>query len=189
MKQTIRYYLLFLLLLSCGTAVNKSYAQFYSVQTNALKAATTTFNLEGSMLLSEHWTLNMGVSYNPWNFSDTKKIKHWLVEPGARYWFWQAYAGNFISMYAMGARYNVGWDKFLGLESKYRYQGWGYGAGMTYGRSWLLSKRWNIEVEAGLGLLISPYSKYQCERCGDKVSSGTYYLPMPKLAVNFVYLF
>lgn len=71
----------------------------------------------------------------------------------------------------------------------YRYQGWGYGAGMTYGRSWLLSKRWNMEVEAGLGLLVAPYTKYRCEHCGDKVKSGTYFLPTPKLAFNLVYLF
>lgn len=51
----------------------------------------------------------------------------------------------------------------------------GYGAGMTYGRSWLLSKRWNMEVEAGLGLLVAPYTKYRCEHCGDKVKSGTYF--------------
>lgn len=75
------------------------------------------------MLLSTHWTLNLGFSYNPWNFSDTRKIKHFLIEPGARYWFWQTYAGSFISMYAMGARYNVAWDGLLGGD--YRYQGWG----------------------------------------------------------------
>ena len=69
------------------------------------------------------------------------------------------------------------------------YLGWGYGAGMTYGRSWLLSKRWNMEVEAGLGLLVAPYTKYRCEHCGDKVKSGTYFLPTPKLAFNLVYLF
>ena len=46
---------------------------FYSVQSNTLKLATTTFNVEGSMLLDKHWTLNMSVSYNPWNFSDTKR--------------------------------------------------------------------------------------------------------------------
>ena len=70
----------------------------------------------------------------------------------------------------MGARYNVAWDNLLG--GAYRYQGWGYGVGMTYGRSWLLSKRWNMEVEAGLGLLVGPYTKYRCEHCGDKVKSA-----------------
>lgn len=183
MIRFVRYCLLSFVLLLAGSFVTCLHAQFYSVQTNTLKLATTTFNVEGSMLLSEHWTVNMGISYNPWNFSDTKKIKHWLVEPGARYWFWQPYAGNFISMYAMGARYNMAWS------GEYRYQGWGYGAGMTYGRTWLLGKRWNLEAEAGLGLLISPYTKYRCEHCGDQVGSGTYYLPIPKLALSLVYLF
>lgn len=185
MKQFVRYCLLSFSLLLAGSLTTRLHAQFYSVQSNTLKLATTTFNVEGSMLLDKHWTLNMSVSYNPWNFSDTKKIKHFLIEPGARYWFWQPYAGNFISMYAMGARFNVAWDKVL----DYRYQGWGYGAGMAYGRSWLLSKRWNMEVEAGLGLLVTPYTKYRCGHCGDKVKSGTYFLPTPKVAFNLVYLF
>ena len=187
MRRIVRYCLLFFFLLLAGSLTTHLRAQFYSVQTNTLKLATTTFNAEGSMMLSTHWTLNLGFSYNPWNFSDTRKIKHFLLEPGARYWFWQTYAGSFISMYAMGARYNVAWDGLL--DGKYRYQGWGYGAGMTYGRSWLLGKRWNMEVEAGLGLLVSPYTKYRCEHCGDKVKSGTYFLPTPKLAFNLVYLF
>ena len=186
MRQIIRYCLLSFFLLLAGSLTTHLRAQFYSVQTNALKlATTTTFNAEGSMLLNTHWTLNLGFSYNPWNFSDTRKIKHFLLEPGARYWFWQTYAGSFISMYAMGARYNVAWEGM----SKYRYQGWGYGAGMTYGRSWLLGKRWNMGVEAGLGLLVTPYTKYRCEHCGDKVKSGTYNVPAPKVASNLVYLF
>lgn len=183
MRRIVRYCLLSSFLLLAGSLTTHLQAQFYSVQTNALKLGTATFNAEGSMMLSTHWTLNLGFSYNPWNFSDTRKIKHFLLEPGARYWFWQTYAGNFISMYAMGARYNVAW------EGKYRYQGWGYGAGMTYGRSWLLGKRWNMEVEAGLGLLVTPYTKYRCEHCGDKVKTGTYYVPAPKVAFNLVYLF
>lgn len=187
MIRIARYGLLTVFLLLAGSLTSCLHAQFYSVQTNTLKLATTTINVEGSMLVGTHWTLNMGFSYNPWNFGDTRKMKHFLLEPGARYWFWQAYAGNFISMYAMGARFNVAWDKML--DGPYRYQGWGYGAGMTYGRSWLISKRWNMEVEAGLGLLVTPYSKYRCEHCGDKVKSGTWFVPTPKLAVNLVYLF
>ena len=121
MRRIIRYCLLFFFLLFAGSLTSNLQAQFYSVQTNTLKLATTTFNAEGSMLLSTHWTLNLGFSYNPWNFSDTRKIKHFLIEPGARYWFWQTYAGSFISMYAMGARYNVAWDGLLGGECSLEY--------------------------------------------------------------------
>lgn len=85
-------------------------------------------------------------------------------------------------MYAIGTRYNIG-------VSKYRYDGYGIGLGASYGYSWLLGKRWNIEVEGGLGAMWAKHSKYKCERCGDYVSKGSYLLPVPKLSVNFVYLF
>ena len=72
MRRIIRYCLLFFFLLFAGSLTSNLQAQFYSVQTNTLKLATTTFNAEGSMLLSTHWTLNLGFSYNPWNFNDTR---------------------------------------------------------------------------------------------------------------------
>ena len=71
MIRFVRYCLLSSILLFAGSLTTHLHAQFYSVQTNTLKLATTTFNVEGSMLLSEHWTINMGISYNPWTFSDT----------------------------------------------------------------------------------------------------------------------
>lgn len=56
------------------------------------------------------------------------------------------YAGNFISMYAMGARFNVAWDRYSITATRMGL----WRAGVTYGRSWLLSSNWNMEVEAGI---------------------------------------
>ncbi len=175
-------YIIALLLFFSFFTVNEAKAQFYSVQTNAVEWGTGTFNLEASMLLNKSWTLNAGLAFNPWTLKNNKKIKHWLFESGARYWTWQTYVGRFIGMYAIGTRYNIG-------VSKYRYDGYGIGLGASYGYSWLLGKRWNIEVEGGLGAMWAKHSKYKCERCGDYVSKGSYLLPVPKLSVNFVYLF
>lgn len=161
---------------------NQVKAQFYSVQTNAIEWGTGTLNIEGSMLLNKSWTLHAGLACNPWTLKNNKKIKHWLFEPGVRYWPWQTYVGKFIGMYAIGTRYNMG-------LTKYRYDGYGFGVGASYGYSWLLGKRWNIEAEAGIGAIWAKHSKYRCEHCGDYVSKGTYLLPVPKLSVNFVYLF
>ncbi|MFR6635582.1 MAG: DUF3575 domain-containing protein [Alistipes onderdonkii] len=33
-----------------------------------------------------------------------------------------------------------------------RYKGNAYGLGVSYGYAWMLSKRWNIALEAGIGL-------------------------------------
>ena len=39
----------------------------------------------------------------------------------------------------------------LGSRTK-RYKGHAYGLGVSYGYAWMLSKRWNIALEAGIGL-------------------------------------
>ena len=33
-----------------------------------------------------------------------------------------------------------------------RYDGWACGAGVSYGYAWMLSNRWNITVEGGIGI-------------------------------------
>ena len=33
-----------------------------------------------------------------------------------------------------------------------RYKGHAYGLGVSYGYAWMLSKRWNVALEAGVGL-------------------------------------
>ena len=58
----------------------------------------------------------------------------------------------------------------------------------TYNRP--LSPHWNLEFEAGLGVLWTHYDKYVCKACGQKVATfkGARLIPT-KLAVNIVYLF
>ncbi|MCS2526781.1 DUF3575 domain-containing protein [Bacteroides fragilis] len=53
-----------------------------------------------------------------------------------------------------------------------------------------LSPHWNLEFEAGLGVLWTHYDKYVCKACGQKVATfkGARLIPT-KLAVNIVYLF
>lgn len=45
-----------------------------------------------------------------------------------------------------------------------------------------------MEVETGLGLLVTPYTKYRYEYRGDEVESGTYFLPTSKVVFSLVYL-
>lgn len=158
------------------------YAQFYSVQTNALELATTTLNVEGSMMFSRRWTAHLGVAYNPWTFKNNWKMKQFTLEPGVRYWMNQTYMGSFVSGYAIASRYNF----TLGDN---RYDGKGIGLGATYGRTWLLSTRWNLEAEAGLGFIWGDCIKYQRCLCGDLRGKSNRAFLVPKAAVNLVYLF
>lgn len=173
------FLLFFFLFLLCP---RQGKAQFYSVQTNGLEWATGTINIEGSMLIKPRWTLHVQVACNPWTLKENKKIKHWLVEPGARYWLWQSYVGRFVGMYAIATRYNMGWKKN-------RFDGVGFGLGASYGYTWLIGKRWNLEAEGGLGAVVVNRKKYEGGCCGDYVSKGTYLRPAPKLALSVAYLF
>ena len=67
------------------------------------------------------------------------------VQLGGRYWFYESFVGHFIGQYLTYAGYD------LGSRTK-RYKGHAYGFGVSYGYACMLSKRWNVAVEAGVGL-------------------------------------
>ena len=73
----------FILLLWCGSEVQ---AQHFAVKTNALYWATASFNAGAEMRVAPKWTIDVSASYNPFTFSDNKKLKHFAIEPEARYW-------------------------------------------------------------------------------------------------------
>lgn len=183
-KQITKSILFTLFLTGMLLMSNQSKAQFYSVKTNVLEvAAMGTLNADVSMMIHPRWTVNVDIACNPWTYGDNLKMKHWLVEPGARYWFWQTYTGSFLSMYGIGTRFNVG------MTDK-RYDGYGLGVGATYGYAWAIAKRWNVEAEAGAGLMWSNFSINECRRCGETLTPNKNYLKaVPKLGVSMVYLF
>lgn len=157
-------------------------AQFYSVQTNLAKLATTSFYLEGSMSLNLNWSAHLGLEYNPWTFAHNRKIKNFSVTPGVRYWMNQTYIGHFVSANALYSRYNFTWRG-------YRYDGNGGGLGATYGYAFLLGIHWNLELEAGAGFLWGRHRKYDCEKCGTRYGKESKVFLTPKLGVNIAYLF
>ncbi|MEG1634711.1 MAG: DUF3575 domain-containing protein [Rikenellaceae bacterium] len=164
-------------------SAQQSHAQFYSVKTNLLEwGMLGTINAEASMMVAPRLTVNFDIACNPWTFKDNMKLKHWLVEPGLRYWFWQTYTGGFVSLYGIGTRFNGGFNK--------RYDGHGFGVGATYGYAWAVGKRWNIEAEIGIGALWSRYGTYECVECGMLIAPKKKYLkPSPKASIGIVYLF
>ncbi|EGJ99314.1 DUF3575 domain-containing protein [Dysgonomonas gadei] len=177
---------LFGTILLLGT-INKASAQFYSVKTDMLGLATTTLNVEGSAVVSNQWTLHLHVQYNPWTFPDNKKMKNLTFLPGARYWFNETYSYSyFIGFNAIISRYNVG-----GLfGSDYRYDGMGYGGGVSFGFSKPIRRQWNLEFELGIGGVYSNYDKYPCIKCGEKIDEGSgLFLSPNKAAISLVYLF
>ncbi|GAA6252712.1 DUF3575 domain-containing protein [Bacteroides thetaiotaomicron] len=155
--------------------------------------AVTTFNLGAEFRLSPYLTLDVSGSYNPWTFSDNKKIKHVSVQPELRYWLYEPFNGHFLGAHLLYTYYNVGGVRLpLGIfpELKdYRFQGNGYGAGFSYGYQWLLSNRWNLEATFGFGYLYLDHRRYECRTCGDKVGrESKHYFGPTKVGLSLIYV-
>ena len=79
--------------------------------------------------------------------------------------------------------------KWLGTEGE-RLLGWGAGAGISYGYSWLLSRHWNLEATVGVGYLYLKSDKYPCANCGRKQEGiKKHYFGPTQAAINLIYQF
>lgn len=192
MNKDIRYTLFIgVTLLMCVFTAN---AQKVAVKSNIPYWATgISPNAALEFTLGKKATLELGGGFNLWTFENNKKVKHWLAQPELRYWFCESFNGHFIGIHAHGVQYNVGgWDIPLGrlkTFKEHRYEGYLYGAGLSYGYQWVLSPRWNFELSLGGGFARIHYDKYPCVTCGAKVDEGDQnYLGVTKAAISLIYM-
>ena len=178
---------------------SRAEAQKLAVKANALSWLTTTPQAEVEGAVGAHWTVGLAGSWNPWTFGGNKKFKHWEVRPGGRYWLWETFNGHFFGLNAEYAQYNVVGMKatpfglmFSDADEK-RYEGSFFGAGVSYGYSWMLSPRWSIEAEAGFGYRYVNYRSYDCVTCGRPTIDGdpqqhkSYFGPT-RVAVSLIFM-
>lgn len=174
--------------------------QKIAVKTNLLyDFPALTANAGAEFGLASRWTLDVSANYNGWTLSHDRRWKHWLVQPEARYWFCDRFAGHFLGAHLLGGQFNIGGVKnnihFLGSDFSQvgdrRYQGWMIGAGVAYGYAWILGKHWNVEGEIGVGWIYTRYDSYPCANCGKKLAKNKVhnYVGPTKAAVNLVYIF
>ena len=196
MKLTQRFYTLLLLLIFGGTS--HVHAQDFAIKTNIVYNATATINLGMEIGLAPKWTLDISGNFNAWSKNEQTKWKHWLAQPEARYWFCDRFSRHFIGVHAIAGAFNFGGINnnisFLGTDfsvlKEKRYQGYAFGAGVAYGFAFMLSKHWNLELEAGFGYMYLDYDIFKCGDCGRRIGDANHHYVGPtKAAVNFVYLF
>lgn len=173
-------------------------AQRVGIKTNLLYDATATVNLGVEVGIAPKWTFDLSGNLNAWDIKG-HKWKHWMAQPEFRYWFCERFQGNFIGIHAIGGQYNWGnighFKDFLGNNmselADHRFQGWGAGAGISYGHAWVLGKHWNLEAEIGIGWIYTRFDKFPCATCGKKERDNAVhnYVGPTKAALNFVYIF
>ncbi len=190
---------LHLLLLSVTFSLSSvGFAQNVAIKTNLIGDALLSPNIGVELGVAPKWSVDIPVSFNGWSIND-RLWKHWYIQPEARYWFCDKFAGHFVGFHVHGGQYNIGgFDgkiKFLNTDLRRladsRFQGWFAGAGISYGYAWILGRHWNLEAEIGIGWSYTRYDRFECMGCGRKVESGKAhnYVGPTKAALNLVYVF
>ena len=139
-----RKYIPMLMLLALLSCAGKAGAQTVAVKSDLLTGGMLASpNLGVELKLSERFTLEAGVYYNPFPAGGDKRWKHWFVQPELRYWMCQPYGGHFFGANLMYGVYNVAkarlpFGLFKGVRSE-RYEGDFTGVGISYGYHFILS--------------------------------------------------
>jgi hypothetical protein len=179
-------------------AIQPAVSQNIAVKTNLLYGGVTlTPNLGAEVGLTQNLSFDMRGSYNPWNLNGTmdnnKKLVHWMAQAELRYWLCQTFDGHFFGAHGLYAQYNIGQQKLdfiFGNNSKnYRFQGNAFGIGLSYGYQWLLTKRWSIEANIGVGVAYMNYDKYGCQKCGSLVGTEQkVYVGPTRVSIAIMYI-
>lgn len=124
-------------------------AQKYSIQTNVVDwAAFFTINVEGGLSVSQHFTLNAGLRYNPWKLElpDGRefKLQQKSFYAGFRYWPWHTNSGLWISASGQFRSYSES-----GLWRGLREGDSGFGPCLGAGYTFMLNESLNLELGAG----------------------------------------
>ncbi len=160
-------------------------AQGVLIKTNLPYAATLTPNLGVEFGLSKSLSFNIEGSYNPFEWSENKYHKHFLVIPELRYWTCYKFNKSFFGLHGLYGKYNLDDSKFLDS----RFEGDIIGAGLVYGYHLYLNKNWGLEFLIGLGYAHLTYNKYECGKCGE--SQGYFerdYVGPTRAAISLVYI-
>lgn len=166
----------------------------WSLKTNLLQDIFSTVSLGAEARLSGRVSLDLSGAWNPWTFSRGVKYKHWLAQPEVRLWTRRFGQGHFVGVHMLGGEFNLQkaqlWYNAYPDLASYRYEGWGIGAGLSYGYRWNFSRRWAMEGTVGVGYIHAHYNRYACGNCGERLGSGTKaYVGPTKIALNLIYRF
>ena len=172
-------------------SLHNASAQKVALKSNALYLLSATPNLSLEVGLAPNWTLDINGGVNPFTFKDNRKWKHYQGQIEARYWFCERFYRHYLGLHAGGGEFNVG--RMPGILPRFseenRYEGWAVKAGLSYGYSFVLSGRWNMEATLGLGVVYADYDKFACTLCGDRLSSGAgFHFAPTRAGITFIYM-
>ena len=200
-----------ILTLMTFVGVEKAGAQKLALRNNLLYDATLTPNIGAELRIDSAWTAGVNIGLNAWDIdkSKNKKWRHLLIAPNVRRYFghksdkpasrslWGISVDScrkvsYLELDAIYSHFNVGNTKIpFGLYKSIqdrRLQGDLFALGGKYGYSWILSRDWRLEAEAGIAIGYAWFKENDCDHCGNYDGNGDRIFLLPQLGINVVYI-
>ncbi|MCM1349275.1 MAG: DUF3575 domain-containing protein [Firmicutes bacterium] len=160
-------------------------AQRVALKSNVIDWLLISPNLSMEARISPRITLDFGVAVNPFDkipYGSDIKLRNFRINPEVRYWFNRPMAKHFVGFALSGGSYN--------LELKeHCYNGDFFAAGFTYGYALVLSKYWNVEFTAGIGLAKLHGFDYRKDEEKPYEPNNHKWIPVPiRAGVTFSYM-
>lgn len=173
-----------LVLTAALLVIQSASAQHLALKTNLVYDACLVPSLGAECALSNHCSLGVMGTYNPWGSGDRKWLNY-SVQPELRLWSHRTFTGPYFGINAVGGGYNVNGIHLFGLKSNHR-QGYFYGGGISVGWHYILSTRLSIETQVSMSFVHANYDLVENRRCAD---SGNINTAMPiGTGINLVYI-
>lgn len=172
----------------------KTYRPILAVKSNLLYDLLLAPNIELELPLGRDARWSVMAEYtNPWWRWDRLDQSYEIQELGVelRHWFMPrcvegrpCLSGHFWGVYGAVAKYDL-------ERNEVGDQGDVFSAGVTYGYSWPLSARWNLELSASAGIVAGERRHYNAEFDSThliyKYTKNLFYAGPTKLKVSLVY--
>lgn len=161
----------------------KMNAQMMVIKSDALRDLALMPNIHVDFVVGEKHTIGFGGAYcySMWGTD----ISLASFTPNYRFWFnGRPFTRQYVGVNAQVAMHDIAWGKKV-------YDGVSFSAGMIFGHVFNLSKRWNLELEAGLGARYFTHQEYFkgdiYEDYGDRNNSRGVVMS-PHISVAFSYV-
>lgn len=144
------------------------------IKNNLIYDAILLPNLTAEIPFGRNYEWSLGVSGNwSWWSTGANRYHYYRIQMAGvelRRWFGDQtdnpLNGWFVGAYGYGGTYDI--RLFTNKNSdKGRLSNWSYSAGLTFGYTMPISKRFNLEFGLGIGYFGGKYDKYTIGECGD----------------------
>lgn len=173
------FFLFFLLFTICN--ISDLRAQRVAIKTNMADWTTVSPNLGLEFTISSRLSIDLSVAANPFKIKENLYYRHIRLQPELRYWLDTPLSRHYIGFTAFYSTYDAGYKK-------QGYFGDSYGTGLTYGYNWILSRRWNFELGAGIGAIRYRLARYTPGTIHPQPDDTGWIVAPVKLGIAFVYV-